>query len=417
MQIKEPRGLSDEERAAMYAAKCQPAGAGCRNTALNGFGYALLERFNLDYEYYEQLCLEYNARCDPPLDAREAEQTTLSAWKGCKRKGMCLSKRSDEEAYVGGSARPAKPVPVAGQQGDPSSKVAQPPQFASQALAEHLESVIAGKHYAVEMPWPGVSKLTQALLPGTMTVLCAPPGASKSLMMLDLTIKLVESGEPVAVMAMEESQTFHCQRVLAQIAGNSAFMDLEWVRRNPDKVRNTMAEHAPMVDEIGRCMYSPPLEMTGANIAAWVKEMIDAGKRVIVVDPISAKQSSGKQVWQDDQETLQAMRVALKDKNCSIVLVTHPNGETDSRKLLADPLADFSGGKCWSRFTQTCLFLRPLPEPKEMNIRNRMGILKHEVNRVMEIRKTRNGKGSGAWIGMWFDHATLRTRELGVIQK
>jgi hypothetical protein len=284
-------------------------------------------------------------------------------------------------------------------------------------LAEHLEAVIAGKFYAVEMPWPGISKLTQALLPGTMTVLCAPPGASKSLMMLDLAVKLVSTGEKCAVMAMEESTVFHAHRVLAQIKGDSRFMNLDWVRQNPVLVRAALVDHATGIDEIGRCLYAPPLDITGQNIACWTKEMIDEGKRVVVIDPISAKQSSGKSVWQDDQDTLQSIRVALKDKNCSIIFVTHPNGESDARKLIADPLADFSGGKCWSRFTQTCLFLRPLTEPKEMTIKTKMGTKQEKVNRQMEVRKTRNGAGAGAWIGMWFDHATLRTSELGVIQK
>ena len=418
MQIKEPtQGASDEERAAQYAAKCAPVGEGSRNTALNGFGFALLERFSLDYEYYEQLCLEYGARCSPAYAGIEAENTIRSAWKGCQRSGGFCSKRDDNSAFTAGSATGARPVSQASKPDNPKPKAPDaPPQFASQLLAERLEDIIAGKHRAVELPWPGISRLTQALLPGTITVLCAPPGASKSLMMLDLTLKMVVSGESIAVMEMEEDATFHNHRVLAQVAGNSHLLNPTWVRANPDKTRAAAVENAEIIDEVGRCIYEAPLDITGANLASWTQDMIEAGKRVVVIDPISAKQSSGKQVWQDDQETLQAMRVALKGKQCSIVLITHPNGETDSRKLIADPLADFSGGKCWSRFTQTCMFLRPLEE-QEVMIKNKMGVLSQAINRRMEIRKTRNGAGAGTWVGMWFDHETLRTRELGAIQK
>lgn len=426
MLLTEPKnqGPSDEERARIYASKCEPASQGSRNTALNLFVFAIAERFDLAYEAIERLGLDFALRFSPPYPSgndqpSEVIDTIRSAYLGCKRAGKLGCKRTEyaREFTNGGGGRPGLSPPGTGQAGDPASKVPPPPsRFASQAVAERIEDIIAGRFKAVELPWIGISRLTQALLPGTITVLCAPPGASKSLMMLDLILKLVMSGEKTAIMEMEEDATFHNSRVLAQVAGNSMLLHPEWVRANPDKARAAAVEHAPILDEVGRCIYEAPIDTTGANIASWTKKQVEEGKRVVVVDPISAKQTSGTQVWKDDQDTLLAMRMALKGKNCSIVLITHPNGETDNRKLIADPLADFSGGKCWSRFTQTCMFLRPL-EPQEVPIKNKMGTLSQTINRRMEIRKTRNGGGAGLWIGMWFDHETLRTRELGVIQK
>lgn len=420
MQLTETKtqGFSDEQRAEIYASKSEPACQGARNTALNLFVFAIAERFNLAYETIERIGLEFAGRFSPPYPSgadqpSEVTDTIRSAYLGCKRSGKLGSKRTE----CGSGGDPGYCPPSPGKAGEPASKEPpQPAQFASQAVAERIEDIIAGRFKAVELPWPGISRLTQALLPGTITVLCAPPGASKSLMMLDLILKLVMSGEKTAIMEMEEDATFHNSRVLAQVSGNSMLLHPEWVRANPDKARKAAVEHAPVIDEVGRCIYEAPIDITGANIASWTKQQIEEGKRVVIIDPISAKQTAGTQVWRDDQDTLLAMRTALKGKNCSIVLITHPNGETDSRKLIADPLADFSGGKCWSRFTQTCMFLRPLEE-QEVNIKNKMGTLKQSINRRMEIRKTRNGGGAGLWIGMWFDHETLRTRELGVIQK
>lgn len=415
------QGPSDEERARIYASKCEPANQGARNTALNLFVFAIAERFALAYETIERLGLEFAGRFSPPYPSgadkpSEVEDTIRSAYLGCKRAGKLGSKRTEEFVH-GGGGRPAPSPPGAGQAGDPASKAPPPPaRFASQAVAERIEDIIAGRFKAVDLPWPGISRLTQALLPGTITVLCAPPGASKSLMMLDLILKLVMSGEKTAIMEMEEDATFHNSRVLAQVAGNSMLLHPEWVRANPDKARAAAVEHASILDEVGRCIYEAPLDITGANIASWTRTQVAEGKRVVIIDPISAKQTAGTQVWKDDQDTLLAMRTALKGQNCSIVLITHPNGETDNRKLIADPLADFSGGKCWSRFTQTCMFLRPL-EPQNATIKNKMGTSTQTINRRMEIRKTRNGGGAGLWIGMWFDHETLQTRELGVIQK
>lgn len=55
------------------------------------------------------------------------------------------------------------------------------PMGASGELAELLEDTIAGRRVAVSWPWAGLSNMSRALLPGTITLLCGAPGGSKCL--------------------------------------------------------------------------------------------------------------------------------------------------------------------------------------------------------------------------------------------
>ncbi|GMV80450.1 MAG: hypothetical protein AMXMBFR7_16340 [Planctomycetota bacterium] len=129
--------MPDAERAARYAAKVNGAGEGGRNDALNALAYRLLELFNLTEEEHRGLCLDFAARCAPPIPEREALATTGSAWKGAHRKGRAGAARTEPKRKRSSATPPAKRA-----RGVPQGEAA---AFLDAALQEKLETVAAMK--------------------------------------------------------------------------------------------------------------------------------------------------------------------------------------------------------------------------------------------------------------------------------
>ena len=66
-------------------------------------------------------------------------------------------------------------------------------------LAGEIESIIAGKTATVPLRWRLTSALTNALKPGTVTMLCGNPGASKSFMLLEQFASWHDAGYQAAI--------------------------------------------------------------------------------------------------------------------------------------------------------------------------------------------------------------------------
>lgn len=107
---------------------------------------------------------------------------------------------------------------------------AKPKGFAS-GVSERIELMIAGKLESVEMPWSGLTKLGNAIVPGTVTLLCGSPGASKSFMLLQALCFWLDSGYKAAVYMLEEDREFHLMRALAQRSGIADITRHDWVKR------------------------------------------------------------------------------------------------------------------------------------------------------------------------------------------
>ena len=107
------RDGSDYERATRYVAKVPGVPKEQRNTTLNGLAYGLCERFpDLTEDEHRKLCLEFNARCTPPLSEREAVKTIESAWKACHRKGQVGSKQTPPRSKREGKKSNAAGTPA-----------------------------------------------------------------------------------------------------------------------------------------------------------------------------------------------------------------------------------------------------------------------------------------------------------------
>lgn len=276
------------------------------------------------------------------------------------------------------------------------------------------EKIESGDYRLVPFPmFPQLTQLTQALLPGKITVLCGNPGSAKSWLVQELGWTLNEEGIPTDTLFLEDSEADYQKRTIAQMTGRPEYTDMTWrstsvdrAREIKDSVRDRINAYFERVD----CLQARMI--TGQDILSWLEKRAKSGARVLIVDPITAKQAP-KQVWAEDQRiVLEAQRIA-EDYGASILFTTHNR----TGKPGAPGLDGMSGGAAWTRFTHTGLWLEacrdgmttsPVKTPD-------MDMAQVTHHRSIWIVKSRNGVGDWKRVACDLDRQTLRFVEYGVI--
>ncbi len=283
------------------------------------------------------------------------------------------------------------------------------PLGASRDVSTMIEDIIAGRRKSVAWPWPLVTALSRALLPGTVTLLCGDPGSGKSFFLLQSAIQWAASGESMAILEMEEDRTYHLRRALALLDRNGRLFDDSWIAGHPAEAREAHRRHERVLDELGMRMSESPDAMKLPAVADWIEARARAGVRIIVVDPITAAATSDKP-WNDDLAFVMRAKAVAKETGASIVLAIHPKKAPQSGK--PQGLSDMAGGAAYQRFAQCVLWLQAFM-PKSLSTADGDRL----CNRGLVILKSRNGPGHGTRIAMNFDGATLSFTEHGVITK
>jgi len=279
-------------------------------------------------------------------------------------------------------------------------------------LHRRFEEITRGSYRCVRWPWPKLSELSMALLPGTTTLLAGTVGASKSFALTQAISYWLNEGEAVSVFALEGDLPFHLGRVLAQLGGCAEVTDPDWLAQNSDIIERLLAEPSESLARLARCLW--PSETLGAEtleqLATWIAEQAKAGRRIICIDPVTAAARTG-QPWVSDLEFLRSIKKTATEYGCSVLLVTHPQrGVTEpSRENLA-------GSAAYERFCETIITIAN-HEPKESLVRTAVGTGELEHNRTVRIEKARNGRGTGSRLAYNFDPETLTMREVGLIVK
>lgn len=276
-----------------------------------------------------------------------------------------------------------------------------------------IEDTITGRREAVKWPWSAVGGLTKALIPGTVTILCGSPGASKSFMLLECLAWWHKRDYKVAVYELEETRQYHLVRMIAQEAELSGLTDPDWIKANPAQARQAMQEHQGFVETIGRQIWASPVEQpTQTELSQWVEDQAKAGCRIIAIDPITLAQQSQKP-WVDDVTFFQAIKQTANRHGASVILVTHPTKQTSGPNL-----EQLAGSAVYGRACQTALWLESHGgEPKESTVKVGLGSTSYTHNRTLHLLKARNGVGQGLKIAMNFESDSLTLKEFGVIRK
>ena len=393
--------MNEKERAEKYVAKVPTAGSGMRNQGLNKLAYALLERFELNESEHRDLCAAWARLCDPPINDSEASKTITSAWKGATRKQAIGTKKKEFVRSTQTQTQPPAIFKVPEVVGSPSGD-----------LRKQLQAALDGQRYAVEFPWPMLSRMTNALTPGAITLLVSPQGSSKSFFILESGAYWTQREVPVRLLELEDDRSFHTRRVLAQQADEAQLTDDGWCREHPNETKSAWEKHAKLIDVVGQRIDEAPDRITVDIILNWIGAHAQTN-RILVVDPISAKDPSPKP-WLDDQRMIMDAKRCVKGRDCSLIFVAHPPKGSDG-SAWGD---DVAGGAALARFAHTVIFMRYLKEPEMASVTDRFGDTKEQqINRKLQIRKARSGSGQGMTLGYAFSSKNLRHYEMGLVRR
>ncbi len=282
----------------------------------------------------------------------------------------------------------------------------------SSGLRDRIEDTISGKWADVPWPWSNLTRLSRALLPQTVTVLCGTPGAAKSFMVFESLLSWFDAGIPVACLALEEDRTYHLQRVLAILERNVELLDPDWQKANADEARAAYARHAAYLDRFGKRIWDAPVEaMTLDAISAWVRDRAREGCRVIAVDPVTAALAS-ENCYVADSKFVNDVKAIMRSHDASLLLVTHP--KKGSRLVGLDDLA---GGASYQRLSQCILWVERHPKAKNVTVLTDVGRFQTEISQTVHICKARNGRGHGMALGFRINWPTLEFAEQGIVVK
>lgn len=406
--------MSDElERARAYASRIPSAGQGQRNMELNKVGITLMAKFDLTEADLEQVGLEWAARCDPPMDRTEASRTLASAFKGAVRKGIAGSRRTEP---IGPSSGPRA---LQRERVEPPKQPIVSGEAPSLELLDRINMAIDGKIKLIDFgPWDVTSRLTRALVPETITVLAGMKGTSKTFFMLQAALHWLRHDVKFSMLMLEWQRKFYLQRLIGMLAQDSNLAVEEHYAAHPDKARAVWEKYQRVLDQMGYCIFDCQGGMSIDGIVTWVKGQGEKGVQVVVIDPISAKLPS-RTPWIDDHNLINRLREVVTKHGMSIVLVTHPKTTRgkDLKSMQDNWGDDLVGGKAFGDFTDTILFLQYMRQEEMMACTRHGMTTQQSVNRLLQLRKTRFGRGQGLTVGFKFDGQTLLHSECGTISE
>ncbi len=350
----------------------------------------------------EPVMRDYAQRCpagDPPYTEREALASVRSAY----------TRPAREPAHD-----PAKMVVNPGVSGTAPPKLAVPITGAAAELSSYLGDIAAHRAYDVGWPWPQLSSMTQSLIPGTVTCIVGDPGTAKTFMVLQSLLHWIANGHDAAVFFVEKDRKFHTMRLLAQLESSGNFVNYEWLANNGPAVERALARHRETIDLLGRHIASAPLErVTLDSMLAWVRQQASAGKRVMVIDPITAV-AAGDKRWEADDTFVMEAQSILTAHGASLVLVTH--SKKGNRPGAASG-HDMAGGAAYHRFTDTTIWLHRARKPKRVQYRTSGNLpAAGTFELFFQLHKTRHAKGAGKELAYTFGDE-LRFAEQGVVTK
>ncbi|MBC8471326.1 MAG: AAA family ATPase [Planctomycetes bacterium] len=387
---KRPGHMEHKARVMLYASKWEGVTEGeGRNKAAYKHACQLRRDFDLPDSEAWAMLTEWNQSNTPPLSDVELRQAFENSNKyGKKQVGTKLN-QPVRSTY---KQEPCK---------DPLDE-----------MDEYIDGVGSGRLRTVDWPWHFLGEGTQALQPGTLTILSGGPGAAKSLFMMQAVRYWLETGEKVRYYGMEGLRVKYQMRCLSQAAGKSDVTRTSYVKEHIDEVRRLRQEH-----ELELVRFSKCLRVAGDmkadyldQISAWMESEAKQGIRLIVVDPITLALRTGK-AWEADQRFVRELMNIARKYLCNIILVSHPE------KGVEDPsLQNLAGGASYGRFSDNVFTLKK-HEDETAKIITSVGRCEAQYNQTITIAKAREGSLVGCRLAYEFHVESLCTSEIGIITK
>ncbi len=282
---------------------------------------------------------------------------------------------------------------------------------AAAEVGDYYERIIRGEIYPVPFDGPILTRLTNALCPGTSTLIIGDPGVGKTYLIIQHLLFWQQQGVPAVAFFIEKRRRFYSMRLLAHLEGDPKFLDLIWVREHPAETRDALAKHRETIDGVGRMMWSSQgARVTLDTLLAWVRQMFSAGQRVVVIDPITAV-DAGVERWTKDDDFVLAAEEIAEQHDGSIIYVGHAKKGTRPHEPTGH---DAGGGAAWYRFADTMIWMHVPKRPREVRVQTPCGPTNMTPKLFFQIPKARCGPGSGQEMAYIFG-AGLKFVEQGLV--
>lgn len=281
-------------------------------------------------------------------------------------------------------------------------------------LHQELADAVSGVRFNLTTPWPIFDSQVNGLIPSGVVLIGGDPGSTKSLALLQCVRHWTSEHVPTACLLLENSVPLALRRALAQICGESSVTIDAWCKANPDRLKEYQRVADSELHALSSVIETLPdgTEPTTNKILAWIDRRLEAGARIVCIDPITALQT-GPQPWAEHSRFVWESKRMIEKAKASLLLITHPAGQHYGKSQNLDCM---SGGKAFTRFSQSVVFLSVKKQEKK-NITVAYGRISEDVNRTFNIWKANNGRApKNCKIALWFDWRTLTLKELGTLE-
>ena len=367
-----------------------------RNNAAFRVSAILQNDFVLSENDAWNILADWNIGNSPPLGEKELRTAFNSAKKHAKRP---TGNKIDRPKVTASASAP-------------------PQSDLEKVLREELE----GKRKTIPLPWPALDTVTNALKPGTITIIAGPPNTSKSFFAMFIALGCQSQKVPWSYMPLEDTKLDFDRRLLAIFAEN-----WEIINDAREQHLEEYAKYNGILTAIGKNVYeNPRMQIVQHNgkiivpdvpyqfITEWATQQFEDGKRVIFIDPLAQIDFDGNQQWKDEATFIRELLAIASKYQGSIVLVAHRNKAPGREGLMIPTVDDLQGSAAFGRLCHTVMFLSA-HESKESKIKRAGIVHEAEHNRTVSIVKARNGSGARLAIAFQIDDRSPIFNEVGVI--
>lgn len=255
---------------------------------------------------------------------------------------------------------------------------------------------------------PLLNKFAAPARKGAVTLLCGPPGSSKSYLMSQNLILWHGNGIRCAARFLEDTIDDYLGRILAQVSGEPRASRPGFMKENFGLWEELFCKHRLILDSIAPCIEA---DDSGAvsldDLLAWSQDRVDQGIEMLVIDPYTAA-SGREQPFRVDGPFIRKLKGILSGRaHCLIVSHTMKDG------------TGVAGGADLTRFVTSQFTIQPNAECKEYWCKTKINGEFHDEkvipDRIVKIDKGRFGEGTGYRLAMRFDPKFLTFNDIGLI--
>lgn len=294
-----------------------------------------------------------------------------------------------------------------------------------EAMFEEVKAQAEGRRTTITLPWTRLSRGCNALRPGAMTVIAGPLKTGKSFFTMNIIRHIMALGYTWAYLPLEDDRKAWMWRMLSIIEQNYDINDnaqeYAQVRRqaleqNIEEITQylksvTENPRSGIKDQHGNTIIP---EVTHDRVLGWIAKAAKTA-RVIVVDPISQIEFSGREHWKDEGSFVRQALGIISDSDASLILVAHTVKRSGANAMLDLTAEDVQGSAMYTRLAHTTLLL-DVCEMRDAEVKKPDGGTEQVThNRVVTIAAARNGPASRSRIAFLQDMNRPLFDELGFL--